>query len=283
MRQRVRFGCIMTAVLAAFSPASAQTSLLGWWRVERGRVAPWVPVSETQPDANAWIGRTVRFDASTVTGPGTLHCGHARYEVVAQPARGVFQGNLPQPADTAAQLLGMVRFPVPGVRLDCDKGSFDFHRVDQRTVLIAVNNVIWTFIKAPGAFAASTSPSGVVQGFLEQHFAGDMGFDRASVAKKQQWMTDRMRTAIAAYFARPTPTDGTPIIDGDPYTDSQEYPTRFAVANAVVTATGATVSVRFSDGYRDRVVVYALRRERGAWRVADVRYDHGDALMAQIK
>ncbi len=214
---------------------------------------------EKKPDANDWIGKSVRFAASTVTGLGALTCVRAHYESVAQPARGLFQGNLPQPAYTAAQLLGMVRFPVPGVRLDCDKGSFDFHRVDRSAILIAVNNVVWTLTKAPGAIAILTWASGVVQDFLERHFAGAMGFDRAAVAKKHRWMTDRMRIAIAAYFARPTQNDETPIIDGDPFTDAQEYPTRFFVANAVVLGTSATVSVRFSHGDRDRVAVYVLR------------------------
>ena len=51
-----------------------------------------------------------------------------------------------------------------------------------------------------------------------------MGFLCASVAQKSQWMTDTLRQQIATYLQRPSPKDETPVMDGDPFTDSQEYP-----------------------------------------------------------
>lgn len=86
------------------------------------------------------------------------------------------------------------------MRFNCDKGSFDFHRVDRSTRFVAVHNVVWTATNAPDAFAMSTAPGGLVQAFLERHLAGDIGFDRSSVVNKQQWMTDLMRNAIATHF-----------------------------------------------------------------------------------
>lgn len=261
---------------------AAQAAPLGVWRVERGEVAPW-HTARTGADTRAWLGRTVRFDADRVNGPSVLACGNAHYSLVAQPAEGLFQGGLPAPAKGAASRLGITKFPVPGVRLDCDRGSFDFHRVDTQSMLLAVDNVIWTLTQSAGAVAQPTTPSGVMQLFLEKHFAGDMGFDRKTVATKQQWLTDTLRTAITRYFAKPSKPDEVPNIDGDPFTDSQEYPTRFAVADAQLRAAVANVSVRFSDGYRDRNLVYVLHQQRGVWLISDIRYDHGATFTSLLK
>jgi hypothetical protein len=41
--------------------------------------------------------------------------------------------------------------------------------------------------------------------------------------------------------------------------------------------------VRFADGHRVRPVTYVLRRERGAWRVDDVRYGQGRDLVTLLE
>ena len=38
---------------------------------------------------------------------------------------------------------------------------------------VAIDNVIWTLDRSPGALAAATTPAGVVQRLLEAHFAFD--------------------------------------------------------------------------------------------------------------
>lgn len=275
--------CVAVAALCIADSGSAQNSPFGTWRIERGVVAPWVGAATTAPDTRAWLGRTVRIEANRVVGPGVLACGRARFEQAPVPAKGMFQGNLPAPAAASAEALGVARFPVPGVHLNCDTGLFDFHRVDNSTMLIAVDNVIWTMSRAPGALAVPSAANGVVQAFLEHHFAGDMGFDRATVAAKEKWLADTLRLAIAAYFRRPRPTDEVPPIDGDPFTDSQEYPTRFAVGSADLRAGAANVSVKFADAFRETTMVYVLRRQGAEWRIADVRSADGTPLTKLLK
>lgn len=263
--------------------AAAQTSPLGAWRFEHGVAAPWIRAGAPTPDVRIRLGQTVRFEADRVTGIGALNCTEASYTSLSQPANGMFQGNLPAPARTAAEKLGVTRFPVPGVRLDCSTGSFDLHRVDQNTMLVALDNVIWTLSHAPGALALPTTPHGVVQTFLERHFAGDMGFDSASVAGKQEGLSTGLRTAIANYLRRPTSPNEVPAIDGDPFTDSQEYPTRFAVSAAAIAGRVATVTVRFSDGFRNRATTYLLRQQVGEWRITDVRGSDGVLLSKLLR
>ncbi|MEQ1691352.1 MAG: Rv3235 family protein [Gemmatimonas sp.] len=273
----------LAGLLLGTPEVSAQTGLVGVWRVERGVAAPWVREGVDRADAAAWLGSTVRFQAAQVTGPGVLSCRGARYVSVAQPADGLFQGGLPSPARESAGRLGITQFPVPGVRLDCDAGSFDFHAVDRTTMLVAVDHVIWTLTRSPGALAAATSPSGVVQRFLEQHFAGSMAFDQADISAKRSWLSDSLSTALTQALARRTPVGEAPLIDGDVFTDSQEPPTRFAVGTAVPRNGVMTVSVRLSDGHRDRTVAYRLHRQRGEWRIANLRFDDGSWLLELLR
>ena len=259
------------------------TVIIGDWRVEHGVAAPWLRDGTQVPDTKTRVGSTIRFNLDHVIGAGALSCARAAYETISQPAQGLFQGNLPAPAKKSAVPLGITKFPVPGTRLNCDTGSYDFHRVDANTLLVGLDNVIWTLTRAPGALAAATTPSGVVELFLEQHFMGDMGFIKTSIDRKQQWLTDTLRTKIMAYLARPSSPDEVPEIDGDPFTDSQEYPTRFAVSTGVITGSTARVTVRFADGYRDRVVYYLLHQQSGQWRISDTRCEHKVTLTSLLK
>lgn len=145
-------------------------------------------------------------------------------------------------------------------------------------MLVAVNNVIWTLDRSPAALAEAASSSGVMQRFLEQHFAGDMGFLKPDAMAKRAFFTD----SLNRYFAKPSPKDETPAIDGDPFTDSQEYPTRFSVRAGNVTGDRAAVSVRFADGYRVRRVTYLLRAQSGTWHIDDIHYCCGQPSLLAL-
>lgn len=262
--------------------APADTSLFGVWRVSQGVLAPWVPATDKSWDTKRWVGRTILFDAKQVGGPESLKCNDAHYEATNFPADALFQGALKEPAKTAAQSLGIGKFPVRGTSLNCSAGLYEFHRVDANAVLVAVNNVIWTLDRSPGALAAATTPAGVVQRFLETHFAGDMGFDAASVTRKQQFLAASLIAETKKYFAKPASPNEVPDIDGDPFTNSQEYPARFSVGVPTTAGTTASVRVRFSDAYRTQDVTYLLRLGGGTWRVDDVRYASGPGLRALL-
>ena len=109
-----------------------------------------------------------------------------------------------------------------------------------------------------------------------------MAFTPASIASKDSLLSPALRARIAAYFAKPTSPDEAPIIDGDAFTNTQEYPTRFAVGSASGNAQRATVPVRFSDGYMERTVTYVMRRST-IWQVDDLRYEDGSTLRASLK
>ena len=263
--------------------ATAAAPILGGWRIVSGVVSPWVREAKLVMPNRTWIGQMVAFAPQRVMGPGALRCRRATYWPTSVPAEGLFQGSLPAPATDAAAALGIVTMPVRGASLRCDSGVFELHLVDSTTLLVALDNVIYTLDRSPGAFAADTSPTGVVQRLLEHHFATGMAFDSAHMRDHAPWLTERLRSHVMRYLAKPADPNEVPAIDGDPFTDSQEHPTRFSVQRAIVRGDEATVHVRFSDGRRMRTVRYYLLRERGAWRVEDLYYEGRKSLSGLLR
>ncbi|MEW6677946.1 MAG: DUF3828 domain-containing protein [Pseudomonadota bacterium] len=252
------------------------TDLAGTWRFTHALPAPWgAPL-----DGSASLGgKSLRLAAGRMQGPAPLDCASpARLEATAQPAEGLFQGSLPSPALPGAQGLGFSRFPVQGLRVSCDKGVFEFHQADADTLLLGLDNRVWVLSRAPGALAPADSPAGRVQALLEQHFSGPMGFDAATAQAKAPFLSKALNHLMAAYLARPRAQDEVPPINGDPYTDSQEYPTRFAVGTAQHHAGGARVTVMLADGWRRHGITYELVRENGSWQLDDLDYGQGGRL-----
>ena len=268
-----------TAQPAKSAAAGADTSLFGTWRVSRGVIAPWVPAKKRKDwDTKAWIGQTITFDAKHVAGPASLKCGDVHYEATSYAADALFQGALKEPVITAAKNLGFGKLPAAGTSLNCAAGLYEFHQLDATTEVVAINNVIWTMDRSPGALAAATTPAGVVQRFLEAHFVSDMRFNAARLASKSAVLTPTLVALTKKYFARPVPEGDAPDIDGDPFTNSQDYPTRFSVGAPTTAASSATVPVRFFDSSSASVVTYQLLLESGIWRIDDIRYDDGSTF-----
>ncbi len=131
--------------------------------------------------------------------------------------------------------------------------------------------------------ADSVTPSGVVRQLVTEHLASQAGFDSTSVNKKRRWLTASLAASFAHYFAKPVDPDEVPDLDGDPFTDSQDYPTRFTVGAGQPSGARMLVPVRFFDGIRRYTVTYVLRRERGSWRIADIRDRQGTSLLRMLK
>jgi hypothetical protein len=178
--------------------------------------------------------------------------------------------------------LGLNAEKIAGVSLICDTGVFEFHYAAANTLLVALDNRIWTLDRTPGARASKSSPEGVVQRFLEAHFASDMGFTPESVKAKRTFLTDELATRISAYLAKPVDPNEAPSINGDPFTDSQEYPTRFAVDRDNKKVKGAAVPVTFSDAFHKRGVSFEMARENGRWLINDLDYEDGSSFSALL-
>ena len=267
----------------AQQPRAVPRVAVGPWRVASSVIAPWAVADKARLDRAAYLTSIVQLRAALFSGLGPFACERPRYEQTAMPPEGLFQGNLPAPTAAAARALGFAAGAVHGVRVTCASGMFEFHAVDASHLLVAIDNVIWTLDRSPGALAAATTPAGVVQRLLEAHFAFDMGFDSLTVRHVRPFLTGGLAARIAAYFAAPPPRDVVPAIDGDPFTDAQEYPTRFSVQRATVTGARAAVVVRFADGYASRTMQYQLRSGPAGWRVDNIIYPGGGTFTGLLR
>ena len=264
---------LLTLLLGGSGSGLCADDLHGEWRVFRQQVAPWAEPAAA-PAAALRIGARVHLGEHTIRGPRPLACSDLKATQLSVPAEGLFQGGLQQPATEAANL-GFMPGAVPTLRIDCASGSWDFHAVDAHTLLFALDQRIYSLSRAAGALAAADSPAGRVQSLLEQHFAGDMGFSATAWAPLQPYLGADLRARIDGYAKARWPVDEVPPINGDPLTDSQEYPSRFAVCAGEVNGGSAEVEVRFADAYGHRSVRYLLQQNGGEWQLQDLRFEDG--------
>lgn len=136
-------------------------------------------------------------------------------------------------------------------------------------------------------FAQPNGPNPVlvdqVTAFYRFHFAHDMRFTRATVKARSAWLTPGLLKICAVYFANPDAPDQVPAIDGDPFTNSQEYPNSFEVGTSKQSKFTALVSVsfRWPDG-RKRSLSLTLVEQKRKWLIDDVRYPDGTSLRSLI-
>lgn len=291
MRLKFLLGITCLTLAAPFASAAAQQEsaaptagdpILGRWRIQRASAAPWVRQASVPIAGRRWVGLPVTFTPNRIDGPGALRCSGARYKPTSMSAEGLFRSQLTAPIADAVTL-GLVATPVAGTRVNCSTGVFDLHRVDETTVLVALNDVIYTLTRASGALAPDTAPAGVVERLLEHHFAGSKTFDAERLASHAAWLAPSLRDSLAAYLARPSDPGKLPAINGDPFTDSPEFPPRFAVWLGTARGDAWVVPVRFSWGRRTSTVEYLMRRERNGWRVTDMRYQRRGTLRQRMR
>jgi hypothetical protein len=138
-----------------------------------------------------------------------------------------------------------------------------------------------------GARAASTdaaaSPRAVVKALYAHHFAHDMAFTESSVRSKEAWLAPDFMKVCLAYLAQPGDPNEAPLIDGDPFTDSQEYPRRFKVGEPErPKPSTARVPVSLKRPHLAKRVVVILTLVQDEWKVSDVQGQDGTSLVSLL-
>ncbi|MFO0775746.1 MAG: hypothetical protein U0172_13885 [Nitrospiraceae bacterium] len=106
---------------------------------------------------------------------------------------------------------------------------------------------------------------------------------RAAVVRRHAWFTPDLYAAMLAYFQLPTSPNEAPPINGDPFTDTQEYPTDFAVGPSIPFGTGAQVPAEFITGDTSRMVALHVQRGELGWQLADLTYEDGRTLRGMLE
>lgn len=105
-----------------------------------------------------------------------------------------------------------------------------------------------------------------------------MAFTESSVNAKKTWLTSDLYKKVTAKIRQPVPKDTIPDIDGDPFTDSQEYPKSFKVKESSLNGGKAVVTVEFSWNDNKRSLSVALLHQKNEWKIDDIIYKPNDTL-----
>lgn len=145
--------------------------------------------------------------------------------------------------------------------------------------------------------AGTDAPGMVVYSFYKFHFSHSKSFTKRNVLTRQRWLTPDLFHLLMNEFVREDqyakshPKESfVPYMDGDPFTNSQEYPTSFRSGSPVVSENEATVPVTFlwdaarrGDGDQRNIEIQLLR-QRGRWLINNiVNKAAGDDLMVNLK
>jgi hypothetical protein len=133
--------------------------------------------------------------------------------------------------------------------------------------------------KSQNPDAAST-----VKQFYDFHFAHDMGFTTDNVKQRSTWLTPEMIEACRAYFAMPQNPDEPPLINGDPFTGTQEYPQSFSVGDTKSTKESTRVDVTFHwKEAPSRKAVVVLKSINNKWLIDDIEFPDHTSMRALLK
>jgi hypothetical protein len=120
----------------------------GSWQVANAAVALFYDGSGAKPSPDPELmGKTIVFTPTSVSGSKALACPKAIYSAAKVPTDFLFQGNLKNPVKDAAAL-GFNGEEIVSLNEGCDTKDgdleFDFPMVDDDTILLGLNNMIYT-------------------------------------------------------------------------------------------------------------------------------------------
>jgi hypothetical protein len=136
---------------------------------------------------------------------------------------------------------------------------------------------------ADGAAAQQKSPAAVVEDLYARHKR-----DNAAILQtKNRALLDRFfakNLADLIWRDLTTHSDEVGVLDFDPFYNAQDFDIKnFAVAPAKIENGKASVVASFTNFGNKESIVYALVKEKGAWKIADVRYKDNSSLLKYFK
>jgi len=118
-----------------------------------------------------------------------------------------------------------------------------------------------------------------VKSFYSYHFGNEMDFGRENIVKKEKFLTPEFYKLVIYELDRQERfvkenADQVPFINGDPFTDSQEYPTSFRIGKcAVVEPNKVVIEVlmfwKFQVGSDQREMKIEVFKQDDKWLIND--------------
>jgi hypothetical protein len=142
--------------------------------------------------------------------------------------------------------------------------------------------------------ASATSPRQAAQSFFRFHFAHGMDFTESNLRRRRRWLTAELYDLLRDEFRKEaerakTHPDEAPFIEGDPFTDSQEYPKSFRVGDFISSGGSSVVHVVFVWPGRapreseERAVTVTMRRSGARWLVSNIKSAGGEDLLTLLR
>lgn len=125
------------------------------------------------------------------------------------------------------------------------------------------------------AKAKSADPVATVKAFYTFHFAHKFDYSQRGLVQRRKWLDDNLYNLLVAEMKKPVKKDEVPDLDGDPFTNSQEYPTTFRIGNTKESGTNASVEIIFiwKDNGKtvdERGVEIVLTKTQNVWKIANI-------------
>ncbi len=148
---------VLLLVFWATAAWSADAFYEGSWKVAAAAVAPWWSDPSHQPSSaemKTLLGQIIEFKKKEILGPQEAACRGPRYRLKYYPADMLFQGMFgematrpgqPKPFQTAASI-GFNGTKWKTLETGCGY-ALDFHFLDDRTAMFALDNYIYTLRK----------------------------------------------------------------------------------------------------------------------------------------
>jgi hypothetical protein len=147
-----------------------------------------------------------------------------------------------------------------------------------------------------GARVASPqdTASRAVRSFYTFHLARNKDFTVANVRLRRRRLTPVLYKLLLAELKREAEQrkahpDEAPYFEGDPLTDSQEYPDSFRMGKTEVSGNSAKVTVtlmwsaRTSRGRDQRDIVVEVTKRGSGWLINDIIDNQGSRLQDELK
>jgi hypothetical protein len=155
---------LMALALTACSPAAEEPAatgaeavtprnpFFGTWEIKAARIAPWWDGQGEEPIADPAFTK-LSLEAAATSGAPVLTCDKPSYMTDIKPLRGLFEGLLPEP-DKDAAALGLTETSPTVLTFSCASATADveaqFVMVDLDTILLGIDNVIYTYTRTGG-------------------------------------------------------------------------------------------------------------------------------------
>jgi len=153
---------------------------------------------------------------------------------------------------------------------------------------------IGTRASTPQKLGPRDPAQAAVRAFYQFHLIHEKNFTARNVRLRKRWLTPELFGLLLGELKREAEEskahpDEAPYFEGDPFTDSQEYPDSFRVGQSEVNGDLAKVTVtllwsaRTSRGRDKRDIVVEVTRTSAAWLINDVLHGDGGRLKDELK